>query len=473
MQNGFDHHTFISPFTWRYASTAMRSIWSEHYKRSLLRRIWVALAKAQQRAGLTTEEQVADLASHQDTIDIERATAIEAEIRHDLMAEIRTYSEQCAVGGAVIHLGATSMDVLDNMDVLRQREALALIISLTEGVLVLLSKRMEETAELPCMAFTHIQPAELTTVGYRLAQTAQDLLDDLADLRRILLALKGKGMKGAVGTAASYDALLQGTDLSAMELERLVMDDLGLDSFDATTQVYPRKQDWRLGCALAGLCATIAKFAFDLRILQSPPIGEWSEPFAAKQVGSSAMPFKRNPINAEKIDSLCRYVSAQVDVLWHNAADTLLERTLDDSANRRVVIPEMFMATEEVLTTMSKLVEGLNFHEVGIGWNLARYGLFAASERLLMELGRKGADRQQMHEVIREHSLVAWPEVLQGKENPLARFLATDDRILAYLSQEEILALMDASGYVGDAPVRTRMIIEKIREASERTSEDE
>ena len=159
MQNGFDHHTFISPFTWRYASTAMRSIWSEHYKRSLLRRIWVALAKAQQRAGLTTEEQVADLASHQDTIDIERATAIEAEIRHDLMAEIRTYSEQCAVGGAVIHLGATSMDVLDNMDVLRQREALALIISLTEGVLVLLSKRMEETAELPCMAFTHIQPA--------------------------------------------------------------------------------------------------------------------------------------------------------------------------------------------------------------------------------------------------------------------------------------------------------------------------
>ena len=458
----FDHDTFISPFTWRYGSPEMRSIFSETHKRQVLRRIWVALARAQKQAGLVTADQVADLEAHQDAVDIERASEIEREIRHDLMAEIKTYAEQCPVGGSIIHLGATSMDVLDNMDVLRQKEALQRIIASVQHLLYLLKERIEQTADTPCMAFTHIQPAEPTTVGYRLAQTAQDLLDDLGDLNRLYHALKGKGLKGAVGTSASYCSLLEGTRTTANEMEQQVMDELHLQAFSAATQVYPRKQDWRLGSVLSGLCATLAKFALDLRILQSPPIGEWSEPFGAKQVGSSAMPFKRNPINAEKIDSLCRFVSAQVDVLWHNAAECILERTLDDSANRRVVIPEMFLATEEILITAAKLIKHMVFNTTGIERNLQRYGLFAASERLLMELGRRGADRQQMHEVIREHSLTAWPLVQQGLENPLDQLLSTDPRILQYLSTDEVLALLDASEYLGDAPARAHLIASAI-----------
>ncbi|OHD68944.1 MAG: adenylosuccinate lyase [Spirochaetes bacterium GWF2_52_7] len=463
--SSFDHHSFISPFTWRYGSDEMRGVWSEYHKRSILRRIWIALAKAERTVGLVSDAQVAVLEAHKDDIDIARASQIEAEIHHDLMAEIRTYAEQCLVGGSIIHLGATSMDVLDNMDVIRQREALTMIIAQAKDVLQDLAKRIEETADTPCMAFTHIQPAEPTTIGYRLAQTAQDLLDDLEDLTRLQTSLRGKGLKGAVGTSASYQALLEGSGTNSIELEAEVMREIGIPSFVAATQVYPRKQDWRLGSALAGVCATIAKFALDFRLMQSPPIGEWSEPFGTKQVGSSAMPFKRNPINAEKIDSLCRFASAQVDVLWHNAADTILERTLDDSANRRIVLPELFLATEEVLRTAGKLVRGMVFHEVGIQNNLSRYGLFAASERLLMELGRRGADRQEMHEVIREHSLQAWPRVQQGLQNPLAEMLCNDARILSFIPQAEILELLDASEYVGDAPVRSRMIADVIKAA--------
>ncbi len=462
MDPTYGHDTFISPFTWRYGSDAMRSIWSERHKRETLRRIWVALAKAQQTIGLTSAQQVAELEAHMFDIDIGRSTEIEREIHHDLMAEIRTYAEQCPSGGSIIHLGATSMDILDNMDVLRQSEALGRIIETVETLLGHFAKRIEETADTPCMAFTHIQPAEPTTVGYRLAQTAQDLLDDLEELRRTLSGLKGKGLKGAVGTSASYKALLEGSKVTPAELEERVMRELGLSAFVAATQVYPRKQDWRLGVVLAGVCATISKFALDLRLLQSPPIGEWSEPFGSMQVGSSAMPFKRNPINAEKIDSLCRLVSAQVDVLWHNAADTMLERTLDDSANRRVVIPILFLGTEEVLITAIKLVKKMTFHETGIQLNLKKYGLFAASERLLMELGRRGADRQEMHEIIREHSLASWPLVQQGNENPLAELLSNDPRITAYVPKDQVLLLLDASEYVGDAPERAQMVLKRI-----------
>lgn len=463
MDQSFSHETYISPFTWRYGSDSMRKIWSETHKRTTLRRIWVALAKAQQTAGLVRAEQVSDLEAHKDAIDIDRATEIEREIHHDLMAEIKTYAEQCPIGGSIIHLGATSMDILDNMDVLRQKQALKLIIDTTKQLLQHFSSKIEQTREITCMAFTHIQPAEPTTIGYRLAQTAQDLLDDLIELERVYDRLKGKGLKGAVGTSASYATLLEETALQPTDLERMVMDEIDLKAFDAATQVYPRKQDWRLGVALAGICATIAKFALDFRLLQSPPIGEWSEPFGAHQVGSSAMPFKRNPINSEKIDSLCRLAAAQVDVLWHNAADTMLERTLDDSANRRVVIPQLFLATEEVLRTADKLIQNMVLHEDGIKNNLHRYGLFAATERLLMELGRRGANRQEMHEVIREHALKAWPVVQRGADNPLSETLSNDERVTAYLSTEAIVELLDATDYVGDAPFRAQLVVDRIK----------
>ncbi|HHU87816.1 MAG: adenylosuccinate lyase [Sphaerochaetaceae bacterium] len=459
----FNHTTYISPFTWRYGSDQMRALWSEVNKRKTLRKIWIALAEVQSELGLVTAEQVADLVRQKDNIDIERSSEIEKEIHHDLMAEIKCYAEQCPIGGAIIHLGATSMDILDNMDVLRQKEALKLIINLLKEVITLFGDQIERYAELPTIAFTHIQPAEVTTVGYRLAQSAQDLLDDLSELERMYQGLKGKGLKGAVGSSASYQTLLEGSAISPLEFEKRVMEKINLEPFTATTQVYTRKQDWRIGSALAGLCATLAKFALDLRILQSPPIGEWSEPFGTHQVGSSAMPFKRNPIMAEKINSLARFVAAQGAPLWDNAANNILERTLDDSANRRVIFPELFLATEEILLTTKKIIGGLTLHEGRVNHNLNQYALFAATERLLMHLVKLGGDRQVLHEVIREHSLVAWSAIQRGEANPLATLLSNDKTILELLERDEIIALLTAQEYSGDAPLRAKLILKEIR----------
>ena len=458
----FTHDTYISPFSWRYASEEMRTVFSEEHKRKLLRKVWVALASAQAEAGLVKAEQLSELIAHQEDIDIERASEIEAEIHHDLMAEIKTFAEQCPNAGSIIHLGATSMDILDNMDAMRLKQALTLIIEKTKTLLSLFVEKMESYADTPCMAFTHIQPAEPTTVGYRLAQTAQDLKEDLEGLLAVQASVRGKGMKGAVGTSASYTELLKDRSVSAMEMEQRVMENLGLEAFTAATQVYPRKQDYRVGTALSSLACTLYKFFIDFRLLQSPPIGEWSEPFGAKQVGSSAMPFKRNPINSEKIDSLCRYISAQSEVLWQNAASTLLERTLDDSANRRLVLPDMFLALDEVLLTANKVVRGMQIHQSGIARNLEAYGIFAASERLLMELGRKGANRQEMHELIREYSLKAWAEVQEGKPNTLKDMLTQDETVLSFLSKEAALETLDATQYIGDSALRTRLVAQEI-----------
>jgi len=442
-----DHSTFQSPFSWRYASNEMRSIWSENYKRTLWRRIWVALAEAQARFGLVTPEQVADLKAHADQIDIERALQIEAEIKHDLMAEVKTYAEQCPIGGGIIHLGATSMDVEDNADALRVRAALDLIIAALKPLLQTVAAQITRYADLPTMAFTHLQPAEPTTVGYRLAQVAQDLLTDYAEL---------------VGTSASYIELL-GTSVDYDDLETHIMEALDLEAFDVATQTYPRKQDWLVLNALAGLAMTLYKFAFDLRILQSPPIGEWSEPFGAKQVGSSAMPFKRNPINAEKIDSLARYLAQLPRVAWDDAAHSLLERTLDDSANRRVILPEGFLCADELMSTAQKLMTGLVINEAAIARNFAIYGPFAATERLLMAAVKAGANRQEMHEVIREHALQAWAEIGTGRSNGLIATLCADPRVTQYVDAITARTLLDARAYVGNAAQKARMMAARLQ----------
>ncbi|MBW7881194.1 MAG: adenylosuccinate lyase, partial [Caldilineaceae bacterium] len=455
----------LSPLTWRYGSDAMRVIWSEAHKRRLLRRFWVALATAQQAAGLVTAEQVADLRAHQDDIDIARAQEIEREIRHDLMAEIRTYAEQCPVGGPIIHLGATSMDVLDNVDALRLRDALELILAGLEALLDTLAARIEAEANTPAIAYTHIQPAEPTTVGYRLAQYGQDLLADLQELRRVCRGIRGKGLKGAVGTSASYTQLLAGSGWTARELEAHVMRTLGLEAFPVATQTYPRKQDWFVLNALAGLCASLHKFAFDLRVLQSPPFGEWSEPFGDKQVGSSAMPFKRNPITAENIDSLTRLVAALPRVAWDNAALSLLERTLDDSANRRLVLSEAFLLTDEVLRQGRRLAGGLTIWPGPTARNLRDYGIFAATERVLMAAVQAGGDSKILLEVIRERSLEAWAALQEGRANPLADLLANDARITRYVPVGEIGDLLDATHHVGDAPARAVALAGEIRAA--------
>ncbi len=461
----FDHETYLSPFTWRYGSADMRAIWSEAHRRRLFRRVWVALASAQHRASLVTAEQVADLRAHQDEVDLARAAEIEAEIRHDLMAEIRTFAEQCPVGGGIIHLGATSADVLDNADALRVRESLDLLVERLGDLLVDLADRIEARADQVCMAFTHIQPAEPTTIGYRLATYGQDLLEDYRELRRVRRGIAGKGIKGAVGTGASYAQLLAGTGVTPAELEVHVMEALDLPAYPITTQVYPRRQDYQVLTVLAGLAASLYRFAFDLRLLQSPPIGEWSEPFGSKQVGSSAMPFKRNPVNAENVDSLARYVAALPRVAWDNAAHSLLERTLDDSANRRLILPQGFLASDELVRRVHRILRGLQLRDGAVARNLAIYGPFAATERLLMALVRAGADRQEMHERIRERTMAAWDAVQRGEPPALADRLSADESLLRYLPAERVCSLLDAGGHIGDAPERARRMAAAIRTA--------
>lgn len=456
--------TYQSPFSWRYGSDEMRALWSEVEKRKTWRRIWIALAEAESEAGLVTAEQIADLKAHAEVIDMTRASEIEAEIRHDVMAEVKTYAEQCKVGGGVIHLGATSMDVSDNAEALRQCKALDLTIIRLRDVLLALAVQMERYASIACIGWTHLQPAEPTTVGYRLASYAQDLLADYEALVDIRQDLRGKGIKGAVGTAASYDQLLEGTGMNAADLEARIMEKLGLQPFLIANQTYPRRQDFMMLNGLASAASTLYRFAFDLRVLQSPPFGEWAEPFGAKQVGSSAMPFKRNPISAENMDSLGRYVASLPRIMWDNASHSLLERTLDDSANRRTVIPEAFLALDEMLRTAHRLIEGLKVDERGVALNMARYGVFAASERVMMAAARAGGDRQELHEVIREHSMAAWEAVRSGEPNPLASALASDRYINRYLASDDITRLMDASNYVGDAPQRTLALAKTIRE---------
>ena len=463
MADLYNHNSYVSPLSWRYGSSEMKEIFSEVHKRKLLRRVWIALARAQEKAGIVTREQVEELEAHKDDIDIEKATEIENVIHHDLMAEIKTYASQCPKAGGVIHLGATSMDALDNADAVRFLEALELTEKRLDDLLDAISEKAEEYKNVPTMAFTHIQPAEITTIGYRLSQTIQDLLDDREQLVFVKKSIRGKGMKGAVGTAASYKELLSESGISSIEMENMVMDELGIKAYDAATQIYSRKQDLRIIEALSSIACTLHKFSLDFRILQSPPIGEFSEPFGKMQVGSSAMPFKRNPINSEKIDSLSRIVENAYQSAWNNAATTVLERSLDDSANRRIFIPESFIALDEILITETKVVRGMSIHSTATSRLMSSYGIFASTERVLMELGKKGADRQKMHEVIREESLKAWVSVQEGKENPLKKALMENEEILSYLSKEEIEKYLDASGYTGDAEKRTEMVLERAK----------
>jgi adenylosuccinate lyase len=458
----YTHDTFLSPFTWRYGSSAMRAIWSEAHKRRTWRRVWVALAEAQAAAGLVSAEQVADLHAHADDVDIDAAHEIEKTTRHDLMAEIRVYADQCKIGGGIIHLGATSMDIEDNADAIRLREALDVMIAALRTLLEHTAAQIEKWADTPTMAFTHLQPAEPTTIGYRLAQFGQDLLMDWRDLVRVRNGIRGKGIKGAVGTSASYAQLLLGTELSPAQLEARIMNALRLPVFTVATQTYPRKQDYHVATVLASLAGSLYKFAFDLRLLQSPPIGEWSEGFAAGQVGSSAMPFKRNPINAEKVDSLGRLVAQLAGTAWDNAAHSLLERTLDDSANRREMLPVLFLATEEMLITISKIIGSLHIDEAAVRRTLDRYGTFAATERLLMELVKAGANRQEMHHVLRDHSMAAWVAIQDGGANPLADALGGDEAITRYVPAESVRQLLHAADYVGDAPQRARQLASEI-----------
>lgn len=456
--------SYQSPFSNRYGSDEMRALWSEVTKRRIWRKIWIAVAEVQAAAGLVTAEQIDDIKEHALDIDLARASEIEAEVHHDLVAELRTFAEQCPLGGKVLHWGMTSADVEDNADVVRQKASLALLLKQLKSLLLEFAGHIEQTADLPVLAYTHLQPAIPTTLGYRLSVYAQDLLQhfDTLALRRV--NLRGKGIKGAVGTAASFLDMLSDAPVTHDTLESTVMQSLGIESFPIATQTTPRIQDFQIHCDLAAMAATLHKFAFDLRLMQSPGFGVAFEPFGDQQVGSSAMPFKRNPIMAENICSLARGVAAGAAVAWQNAASNLLERTLDDSGNRRYLLPEAFLACDQMLSTAIDIVGNLEIDPDFADQNLEVYGPFMGIEPLLNGLVKAGADRQDMHERLRKHCMAAWESVRAGNANPLSDQLSGDTSLLKYLQPAQIRELLDVHDYIGFAPQRAKDLVVQIRQ---------
>ena len=456
-----DKSSYQSPFSWRYGSDEMRKIWSVHNTRLLWRKIWVSLAEVQVEYGLVSSEQAASLRTTADEVDLSLSMEMESQLQHDLMAELKVFAGQCPDAGGILHLGATSMDVKDNAGVLQQKSALKLILQRSNEILTVLSRLILEWADTPIIGFTHLQPAEPTTLGYRLAQPAQDLLKYHQELIRFVDGIKAKGFTGAVGTSASFSVLLGKENLP--EFQDKISRKLKLDFYRVVNQTYPRVQDYQLLSLLAGQGAVLYKLAFDLRLLQSPVLGELAEPFGKNQVGSSAMPFKQNPIKSEKINSLGRILAQMPRTAWDNAAHSLLERTLDDSANRRIVLPEAFLCADEMLVTMTDILSGLQVNEGAIQKNLAEYGPFAATETVLMLLSKKGADRQDMHHRLREHSLQAWAAVRKGDPNPLPDLIAGDSIFLEYLSTDEIHEAMNGNEYLGDAAERAKVFTDQIK----------
>ena len=455
-----DYKNYMSLLSLRYGSDEMRQIFSEEKKYKIWRKIWVELARAQSKMGLVSKAELSDLEKHQDEIDIERIWEIEKETRHDVVAAIKEFAEKAKVGGGKIHLGATSMDINDNAETIRVSEALDIIEKELIKLLKIFGKKIEKYSDFVCMGYTHLQAAEPTTLGYRFSFYAQDLLMDLENLKFVKKNLKAKGMKGAVGTSASYVKLL---DLKkAEEMEKLVMEGLGIESIEITNQTYPRKIDLLVSNLLASISQSLYKFAFDLRIMQSSGFGEWQEPFGKSQVGSSAMPFKKNPIKAEQICSLSRLVVNLSRTSWDNASNMLLERTLDDSANRRVAVPEMFLGLDEMLNTAFNIVDGLIINEKKVNKNLETFWPFSASEGIIIESVKAGADRQKIHEVLREISMTAWEAIQNGKLNPMENLLVSNPKIGKYLKANEVLKLLDAKNHIGNAKNKSLTIAKQI-----------
>lgn len=459
-----DFTNYTSPFSWRYGSVPMRQIFSEEHKYKLWRKVWVELARAQNKLGLVSKEELEDLQKHQDEIDIERIWEIEKDTRHDVVAAIKEFAEIAKIGGGKIHLGATSMDITDNAETIRISQALSLVEKQLTTLIKIFGKKIATYFDFVCMGYTHLQPAEPTTLGYRFAIYAQDLLMDLELLQFIRKNLKSKGFKGAVGTSASYVSLL---DLDKVEqMEQRIMEELGVNPAEITNQTAPRKVEVWLGNLLSSIAQSLNKFAFDVRIMQSPMIGEWQEPFGKSQVGSSAMPFKKNPVVAEKICSLSRLVINLSRTAWDNASHMLLERTLDDSANRRIVIPEMFLATEEMLISATNIISDLTINNKQVTKNLTIYWPFSASEGVIIQAVKKGADRQKMHEELRQISMKAWEAIQEGRINPMEDLLSENAFIGQYLKPIEIIEILDAKNHIGNAAKKSLTIAEKIAKLS-------
>lgn len=439
----------------------MRGMFSEVERRAAWRKVWLALAEGEQELGLLTKAELSNISavSGREHVDVKAAHDLEATIRHDLMSELRVFAGQAKAGGGRLHLGATSADIEDNADVVLFARALDLVLANLGACLAETRKKIIQYKGTVCMGWTHLQPAEPTTLGYRFASYAQDLVLDVRVLESVRSLLSGKGVKGAVGTSASYKELV-GSDSKVRELEDRTMARLGIPSLEVATQTYPRKLDYLMLLALASVAQSCHKFGLDLRVLQSPPFGELSEPIKETQVGSSAMPFKRNPVLAERMCSLARVVAALPAVGFSNAANSILERTLDDSAARRIVMPEAFLAIDECLGIYRELMGGLRVYPSMIKRNLERYGPFAGTEAVMMKAVERGADRQKVHEAIRVKSFAAWEEVMGGRPNPIEKLLASDRTIVSKIAPRELKELMKPQAHIGDAASRCRRFIQ-------------
>jgi adenylosuccinate lyase len=458
---------YDNPLITRYAGRPMVELWGPQRKHSTWRRLWLALAEAQHELGLVaddgvtariTSEQIAELRNHLDDINFERAAGHERRLRHDVMAHIHTLGEVAPLSRPIVHLGATSCYVTDNTDLILMREGLGLVRDRLVGVIDGLSRFAERWKDLPTVGYTHFQPAQLTTVGKRASLWCYDFVLDLREIEHRIASMRFRGAKGTTGTQASFLQLFRGNHAKVRELDRLVARKMGFDAIEPVTgQTYSRKVDSQVVGAVGGVCESAHKFGTDLRLLAHEQ--EIEEPFETDQVGSSAMAYKRNPMRAERICSLARFVMGLPTIAAQTTATQWLERTLDDSASRRLYIPQAFLGADAVLRLLLNVTSGLVVHPPVIARNVNRALPFIATENLMMLAVTRGGDRQTVHEVIRRHSHAAADELKAGaSENALAQRLQADPAFAGV----DVSAELEPARYVGRAPQQVDEFIAEV-----------
>ncbi len=458
---------YVSPLSERYASKEMQYIFSPDMKFRTWRKLWIALAETEMELGLCqngqpviTKEQIDELKAHAEDINYDVAKAREKEVRHDVMSHVYAYGQQCPKAAGIIHLGATSCYVGDNTDIIVMTQALRLVKKKLVNVIAKLAKFAQEYKELPTLAFTHFQPAQPTTVGKRATLWAQEFCLDLEDLDYVLSTMKLLGSKGTTGTQASFLELFDGDQETIDKIDPMIAAKMGFEKcYPVSGQTYSRKVDTRVCNVLAGIAASAHKLSNDIRLLQH--LKEVEEPFEKSQIGSSAMAYKRNPMRSERIASLSRYVMVDALNPAITSATQWFERTLDDSANKRLSIPEAFLAVDGILDLCLNVVDGLVVYDKVITKRLMSELPFMATENIMMDAVKSGGNRQELHERIRELSMEAGAHVKRdGKENDLLKLIAADPAF--NLSEEALWETMDPKKYVGRAPLQVEKFLTEV-----------
>lgn len=450
--------TYESPLSARYADKEMKYLFSPDMKFKTWRRLWIALAESEMELGLpVTQEQVDELKAHADEINYEVAEERERLVRHDVMSHVYAYGQQCPKAAGIIHLGATSCYVGDNTDIIIMTEAMKIVQKKLVNVIRVLAKFADEYKNLPTLAFTHFQPAQPTTVGKRATLWIQEFLMDLEDVEYQLSKAKLLGSKGTTGTQASFLELFDGDDEMAAKIDAKIAEKMGYETcFAVSGQTYPRKLDSQMLNVLSGIAQSAAKFSNDIRLLQH--LKEVEEPFEKNQIGSSAMAYKRNPMRSERIASLARYIVVDALNPAITASTQWFERTLDDSANKRISVPEAFLATDAILNLVMNVADGLVVYPKVIEQHLRRELPFMATENIMMDAAKRGADRQELHEHVRVHSMAASRVIKEeGGENDLLERIANDP--IFGVTLDELKGIVDPHKYVGRAPRQTEIFL--------------